>query len=206
MDSKMLFVTIFFFSIFLYFSTASSFDVLCKAGGPYVKNATNNTFIIFGNVTNTAGVANVTVNISVGYTKYAEKNLTADQQGYYSAALNASLDVGTYNINVSAERNGTFSFCNDQITVQLPKISTCLDRIKTFSGILTYAFSGQPISSGTITASVVDTTITNSTSFSSGLFNIALNGCYEVGKRYMVQVITQDQTNKVGYSYIAISG
>jgi hypothetical protein len=178
----------------------SSLTATCEAGGPYVKNSTVN---VVGDVTNnTEGVAsNIEVNITKNSTTYASRSTTSDSSGRYYVSFVESLDIGNYSVNVTAEKDGEYGYCSDNLEIRLEYMETCVDRNIQVSGMLIYS-TGELVGSGTITASVIEADAKNQDSFTAGEFSITIPACIYPGRRYSLSIIIEDGLGGRSYSQI----
>jgi hypothetical protein len=181
-------------------------SVSCEVGGPYLKNSSANLSInVVGNVTSPSSAANITVNITKEGVIKTNKNTAADSDGVYYVTINQSLDVGNYTINVSADQGGAYVFCNDSLEVRMASLSACTDKNLKITGKTVYSSSGGFISSGKVFASILDENINNNTSFTNGDFTIYISGCLKLGKRYILQLIVEDNTGSRSWLFSAIT-
>jgi len=77
------------------------------------------------------------------------------------------------------------------------KIGGCSIQNISLSGYTVDVNNGNPITSGNVRASIVDTDYTNTTSF-SGEWNIDFHPCLISGKIYTLHILMSDNTGKVG--------
>jgi hypothetical protein len=207
MKNKILISFILFFSSLIFIHIAYSLTVNCDAGGPYLRNSSANLSInVVGNVTDQAAAANITVNITQSGVLKVSKTTTADSQGVYFTTINYSFDGGNYTVNVSAEQQGTLAFCNDTLEVQLPQAAlACVNRYLRILGKAIYSSTGELLPTGKVFASILEESITNSTSFTDGDFAIYLSSCLKSGKKYILQIIIEDSAGSRSWSYSSIT-
>jgi hypothetical protein len=207
MKNKILISFLLIFSLLIFIQTTYSLSVSCEIGGPYLKNSTTGISMnVVGNVTSPAAAANITVSISQSGALKTSKDTTADSQGAYSTTVSYNLDAGTYDVNVSAEQQGTYAFCNDTLEIQIPQAAPiCLNRNLQISGNVISSSTGQLLSSGKVFASVLDESVSNSTSFTNGRFSISISGCLKGGKRYILQIIVESSDGSRSWFYTTIT-
>jgi hypothetical protein len=177
-------------------------------GGPYIKNSTYNiTVNVAGTVTDGGDVvANVSANLIKAGVVWGTKNTTSDASGQYILSINKSLDVGTYTMNITAEKNGSYAYCSNTTEVGL-MLSTgiCENRNIQVGGTAVYSDNGLTVTSGIARLSIQGETIVNQTSFTDGQFSTMLSGCLIPGKRYILQIFIDDNAGKKSWSYMFIN-
>jgi len=177
----------------------------CNAGGPYLKNSVVN---VVGNVTyNGAGkLSNVVSNITNASSVYVSKTTNSGSDGGYYVSYNYSeinsLDLGTYGVNVTARNGSDVYVCNSTLELLYLQQINCQTRTVYVGGNVLYASSGTQVSSGRVTAAVVGSGITNSTTFSNGRFSIYLTGCFLIGNLYTFSILAADNSNKTSSTQI----
>jgi hypothetical protein len=207
MKNKILFVAFLISFTFVFIQLTHSLSVSCEVGGPYLKNSSANLSInLAGSVTNPAGAANITANVTKSGVLKVSKTTTADSQGVYFKTISHNLDVGTYTINVSAEQQGTYAFCDDTLEVQIPQtVSACVNRNLRVSGKAVSSSTGELLSSGKIFASILEENLSNSTSFTNGDFTIYVSSCLKGGKKYTLQIIIENSVGSRSWLYSTIT-
>jgi len=207
MMKKILLYSILLFSIFLLVKIAAPLSVTCRMGGPYIKNSTYNiTINVVGSVADGAGVvSNVSANLTKAGTVLVAKNTASGSSGQYVLSINKSLDVGTYVINISAERDGVYAYCNNTTQVDLQSTAACQNRNVNVAGVAVYAATGQVVPSGIARLTIQGETLSNQSSFTDGQFSTILSGCLTPGKRYILQTYIDDNAGKKSWSYMYIS-
>jgi len=195
------------FSIFLFIKIVEPLSVTCMTGGPYIKNSTYNTTInVAGSVTDGGGVAaNVSANITKAGVVWETKNTTSDASGQYILSINKSFDVGTYAINISAEKDGSYAYCGNTTQVGLLPSTGCLNRNIQVSGTAVYPSTGLTVTSGTARLSIYGETASNQSSVTDGQFSTILPACLTAGKRYILQTYIDDNAGKKSWSYMFIN-
>lgn len=201
MRSLILIIILIFSLIFGITLVQAALQITCNAGGPYLKNSV---MIVIGNVTDTVGTtANVSVNITKDGSIKASRSTTSDSDGKYYVNFNEELSSGNYSVNASATKGGTFTSSNCSLEIKLTEAATsCLIKTMTINGTAVYSNTGQVISSGTVSASVMDTNFKNSASFTNGRFSVALNMCLFSGRRYTLAVFVDGGAERNSWSQI----
>jgi hypothetical protein len=72
----------------------------------------------------------------------------------------------------------------------------------TINGTAVYSNTGQVISSGTVSASVMDTNFKNSASFTNGRFSVTVDMCLFSGRRYTLAVFVDGGAERNSWSQI----
>jgi len=201
MRSLTLIVILIFSLIFGITLVQAALQITCDAGGPYVKNSV---VIVIGNVTDTVGTtSNVSVNITKDGSIKASRSTTSDSDGKYYVNFNEELSSGNYSVNASATKSGTFTSSNCSLEIKLTEAATsCLTKTMTINGTAVYSNTGQVISSGTVSASVMDTNFKNSASFTNGRFSVTVDMCLFSGRRYTLAVFVDGGAERNSWSQI----
>lgn len=204
---KFFLLLVFILSIVIFVKIAEPLAVTCRMGGPYIKNSTHNvTMNVVGDVTNiTATNANVSVNFIRDNVILATRNITAGTNGKYMLSINTTLEIGTYAVNVSAEKSSTYAYCTNTTQASLPQAPACENRNLQVAGVAVYPDTGLTVESGTVRLSVQGETATGQSSFTDGQFSSTLTACLMPGKRYMLQIYIEDGFGKKSWSYMFVS-
>jgi len=206
--AKKIFLYLFLvFSIFLFVQIVEPLSVTCRMGGPYIKNSTYNiTINIVGSITDGGGTtANVSANLTKAGVVLAAKNTTSNSGGSYVLSINRSLDIGTYAVNISAEKDGTYAYCNNTTEVSLTQAPACLTRTVQAAGIAVYPGTGLTVATGTARLTIQGESLANQSSFTDGQFSTLLSGCLATGKRYILQIYIEDDAGKKSWSHMFVS-
>jgi len=194
-------------SLLLLVKIAISLSVTCRIGGPYMKNSTYNATVnIVGDVTDVAATdANVSVNLTRNGVVLATRDIKAGTDGRYMVSINTTLEVGTYVVNVSAEKSSVYAYCNNTTQASLPQPAACLERSLQVAGVAVYPDTGLAVEAGAVRLSVQEETYASQTSFTDGQFSSTLTACLTPGKRYILQVYIEDVAGKKNWSYMFIN-
>ena len=182
----------------------AALNITCEAGGPYVKGSV---VIVVGNVTNETGTAaNVSVNITKEGIIKASRTTTSDSDGKYYVSFNEQLDIGNYTVNATAEKSGAYnsSNCSLEIRLSLPS-GLCQNKNMMINGTAIYSDTGQLVSSGIVTASVLETNDKAQSSFTNGKFSLTLSTCVVLGRRYTLGIFVDDNAGKTSWSQMIFS-
>ncbi|MEM5879541.1 MAG: hypothetical protein QXU74_03560, partial [Candidatus Aenigmatarchaeota archaeon] len=180
--------------------TRGYLTVTCEAGGPYLSGAT---VIVKGNFSTLAGLQmSGNVNVTIGLNK---KYIIADSNGTFYTTF-TGLSLGTHTVTVNSTASFYDGSCTDTVEIlSSGQATSCIERTIGVSGVAIESSTGDPIPSGSISISILDTRYTNSTTFTGGSYNISLKVCLEQNKRYIVRVAVRSDTGKTGlyfFNYI----
>lgn len=197
--------SILIFSLFLgIVLVQAALNITCEAGGPYVKDSV---VIVVGNVTNETGTtANVSVNITKEGVIKASRTTTADSDGKYYVTFNEQLDIGNYSVNATAEKSGAYNSSNCSLEIRLSQPSgLCQNKNMIINGTAIYSDTGQLVSFGIVTVSVLETNDKIQSSIINGKFSLTLSTCVVLGRRYTLGIFVDDNAGKTSWSQMIFS-
>jgi hypothetical protein len=176
-----------------------SLTVTCQCGGAY---GINSVVLVEGNVSGeVSNVSTITINVSKGGALKSVYTTTSDAQGCYYASF-TSLDIGSYDVNVSATNTTHTAYCNTTFEIVPQQVSTeCTQKTITVEGKTMYTTSGL-VDSGNVFISIDGMTAKNITSFSNGNFLVSVTACLYSGKKYILHLSTIDSLGNKGMASI----